>query len=63
MLEEKGILKQIENVAGSSAGAISGLMLSIGYNAKEIDSIVMSLPFQQFNDGRRGLDGKYKRIK
>lgn len=63
VLEEKGILQQIENVAGSSAGAITGLMLSIGYNATEIDSIVMSLPFQQFNDGRGGLYGKYKRIK
>ncbi|MEJ7610773.1 MAG: patatin-like phospholipase family protein [Ferruginibacter sp.] len=63
VLEEKGVLQNIENVAGSSAGAIAGLMLAIGYNAKEIDSILMSLPFQKFNDGRGGLYGKYKRVK
>lgn len=63
VLEEKNILQKIENVGGSSAGAITGLMLCIGYNAAEIDSILMSLPFQQFNDGKGGLYGKYKRIK
>lgn len=63
VLEEKGILQNIDKVAGSSAGAIAGLMLSIGYNADEIDSILISLPFQEFNDGGGGLYGKYKRIR
>ncbi len=63
VLEERGILKNIDNVAGSSAGAVAGMMLAIGYNATEIDSILMSLPFQKFNDGRGGLYGKYKRVK
>lgn len=63
VLEEKGVMQNIENVAGSSAGAIAGLMLAIGYNADEIDSILKSLPFQEFNDGHGGLYGKYKRIK
>ncbi len=62
-LEENGTMPQIENVAGSSAGAIAGLMISIGYHADEIDSILMSLKFQKFNDGKGGLIGKYKRIK
>ncbi len=63
VLEEKGVLQNIENIAGSSAGAIAGLMVSIGYNATEIDSILMSLKFQKFKDGKGGLLGKYKRIK
>jgi NTE family protein len=63
VLEEKGILKSIENVAGSSAGAIAGLMISIGYTAAEIDSILISLPFEKFNDGKGGILGKYKRVK
>ncbi len=63
VLEEKCILQKIENVAGSSVGAIAGLMISIGYNAAEIDSIMMSLPFEKFNDGRGGLYGKVRRIK
>ena len=62
-LEENGTMQQIENVAGSSAGAIAGLMISIGYKADEIDSILMSLKFQKFNDGKGGLVGKYQRIK
>jgi NTE family protein len=63
VLEQRGILQQIENVAGTSAGAIAGLMISIGYNAAEIDSIMMSLPYQKFNDGKGGILGKYRRVK
>jgi NTE family protein len=63
VLAEKGILQKIENVAGSSAGAIAGLMISIGYSAAEIDTIMMALPFEKFNDGKGGLIGKYRRVK
>lgn len=63
VLEEKGILQQISRVGGSSAGAIAGLLVCVGYNAKEIDSMMQHLPVQQFNDGKGGLIGKYKRVK
>ncbi|NOT91772.1 patatin-like phospholipase family protein [Ferruginibacter sp.] len=63
VLEEKGILQQIENVGGSSAGAIAGMMVSIGYTADEIDSLMIELPVQKFNDGKGGVVGKYKRFK
>ena len=63
VLEENGTMQQIENIAGSSAGAIAGFMIAIGYKASEIDSILMSLKFQKFNDGKGGLIGKYKRIR
>lgn len=62
VLEQKGILSNIENVAGSSAGAIAGLMISLGYTSKEIDSILQTLKIQEFNDGR-DIFGKIKRIK
>ena len=62
-LEKEGILVNIERVAGSSAGAIAGLMLSIGYNSKEIDSIMRFLPVEEFNDGRGGIVGKYQRVR
>ena len=62
-LEEKGVLAHIEKVAGSSAGSIAALMISVGYSAKEIDSIMFELPVQQFNDGKYGVVGKYNRIK
>jgi NTE family protein len=63
VLEEKGILQQIEKVGGSSAGSIAGMLVSIGYNAAEIDSLMMELPVQKFKDGYGGLVGKYKRLK
>jgi len=63
VLENKGVLQHIERVAGSSAGAIAGLLLSVGYSAKEIDSIMLELPVQEFNDGKWGIIGKYKRVR
>ena len=63
VLEEKNILQGIEKVGGSSAGAIAGFMVCLGYSAKEIDSMMLQLPVQQFNDGKGGLLGKYKRVK
>ena len=62
VLEQKDILTHIEKVAGSSAGAIAGLMISLGYNAREIDSILQTLRIQEFNDGK-DIFGKIKRIK
>lgn len=63
VLEEKGILPQIEKVGGSSAGSIAGMLISIGYTADEIDSLMMELPVQKFNDGKGGMWGKYRRFK
>lgn len=63
VLEDKGILQQVEKVGGSSAGAIAGLLVCVGYTSKEIDSIMQELALQQFNDGRGGIIGKYKRVK
>ncbi|MBL0146143.1 MAG: patatin-like phospholipase family protein [Chitinophagaceae bacterium] len=63
VLEEKRILPQIEKIAGSSAGSIAGLMICLGYRVKEIDSMMIELPIQKFNDGKGGILGKYKRFK
>ncbi len=62
VLEQKGILVQIENVGGSSAGAIAGLLVALNYSSAEIDSILQSLRIQEFNDGKF-LFGKIKRVK
>ncbi len=62
VLEQKDILKNIDQVAGSSAGAIAGLMVSLSYNAKEIDSILQTLKIDEFNDGK-DIFGKIKRVK
>lgn len=62
VLEQKNILSGIENVAGSSAGAIAGLMVALDYSSEEIDSILQLLKIQEFNDGKF-LFGKIRRIK
>ncbi len=63
VLEEKGILNNIEKVGGSSAGSIAGMLVSVGYSAEEIDSLMLELPLHRFNDGKGGLVGKYRRFK
>ena len=62
VLEQKNILKNIQRIAGSSAGAIAGLMISLGYDSKEIDSVLQTLKIQEFNDGKY-IFGKIKRVK
>jgi NTE family protein len=62
VLENKHILNNIDRVAGSSAGAIAGLMVALGYNSKEIDSILQTLKIQDFNDGKFFFS-KIKRVK
>lgn len=63
VLEQNGVLQQIEKVGGTSAGSIAGMMVSIGYTAAEIDSMMLELHVQKFNDGKGGVIGKYRRFK
>jgi NTE family protein len=63
VLEEKQVLQGIEKVAGTSVGSIAALMLCVGYDAKEIDSIMRDLQIEKFNDGGFGIIGKLKRFK
>lgn len=62
VLDRKGILSNIENVAGSSAGAIAGLIVALGYSSQEIDSVLQNLKIGEFNDGKFFFS-KIKRIK
>jgi NTE family protein len=47
-LEEHGYVPQ--NVAGTSAGAISAALLAAGYTADELREIIVSLDYRQFQD-------------
>ncbi len=62
-LEEKQILPLIERTAGTSSGSIAALMVSLGFTAHEIDSMLHSLPFEQFNDGGGLFIGGIRRLK
>lgn len=65
VLEDNNLLKDIDHVAGTSAGAIPSVLLACNYTAKEIYNIVFNLDFKNFKDswwGPRILDtyGLYK---
>ena len=51
-LERQDLLKGVQRVGGTSAGAITALLLSLGYTADEISQIVQSTSFKKFNDGK-----------
>jgi NTE family protein len=51
-LEQKGTLEGVERVGGTSAGAITAMLVCLGYTSTEITSIVHHTPFKKFNQGR-----------
>lgn len=51
VLEQSAITPQIERVAGTSAGAITATMVSLGYTANEFIEIMMNLDFSKLEDG------------
>ncbi len=55
ILEETHLLDSIENVGGTSAGAIVAGMIAVGYNSKEIENIIGSTKFRKFNHGGCGI--------
>ena len=56
-LEEKGVLKNIKRVAGTSAGSIIATLIALKFNSKEIKNILNSTDFKDFVD-----DGDSTRI-
>lgn len=51
VLDSLNILKNIERVAGTSAGAIQATLLAVGYTPKEMMEIASNIPLKEFNDG------------
>ena len=50
VMEENNILSDIENVAGTSAGAITAIFISLGYSSKECQNIIFEKDFSDFKD-------------
>ena len=50
ILEEKNILKNIKNFAGSSAGSMIALLLCIGYSPNDIIIIFLKINLDKFYD-------------
>jgi NTE family protein len=61
-LEKRNLLEQVEKVAGTSAGAIAALTVSLGYSGKEIETIISKMRLQKFNDGRFFFIGGISRM-
>lgn len=62
-LENRGVMDCIQNVAGSSVGAIGGCLISLGYNSEELRKILAGLSMQQFNDGKWFFLGGQSRLR
>ncbi|HEY1045628.1 MAG TPA: patatin-like phospholipase family protein [Bacteroidia bacterium] len=51
-LEKHCLLDDIQNVAGTSSGAITALLLTLGYTGREMESICKDMNFGKLNDGQ-----------
>ncbi|MFC5284514.1 patatin-like phospholipase family protein [Pedobacter alpinus] len=61
-LENRKITNNIVKVGGTSAGAITALMVSLGYTSEEIFNIISATKFQKFNDGEFFFIGGFLRM-
>ena len=50
-LEKHGLVEGIDRVAGSSAGSITAVAVSCGYNSGELEQLLKKTPFKNFLDG------------
>lgn len=51
-LENKHLMDSIQKVGGTSAGAITAMLVSLGYNSTEIGQIICQTKLNKFNDGK-----------
>ena len=63
VLEEQKITDKIEKVAGTSVGAITGALFSMGYSADQMEDIMLNLNIGTFNDGEWFFIGGQKRVR
>jgi NTE family protein len=55
ILEERGILENIQRVGGTSAGAINAVLLALGFSRKDTLDILQALNFRNFLDDSWGV--------
>lgn len=61
--ERSGQIANIEKVGGTSAGAITALCISLGFNSSELKKVIESTDFADFNDGKYLFVGGFHRMK
>ena len=62
VLDKEGILRNIERVAGTSAGAMVAVLVGLGYTATEISDILWDINFKNFLDSSWGVVRNTKRL-
>lgn len=55
ILNQKGILQGIKRVGGTSAGAITALLIALGFTIDEVRNILWSTDFRKFMDSSWGV--------
>jgi len=63
VLDRNELLAPVERVAGTSAGAITALLISLGYEAEEMCSIIFNMDFRDFNDASRSTLSNLNRLR
>lgn len=61
-LEQRGMIRNIERVGGTSVGAITALLVALNYSAEEMKTVLDGLNIGQFNDGRWFFVGGFNRM-
>lgn len=62
-MDKTGDLQGIKRVAGTSSGAITAGLISVGYSPQEIYEIIGGTNFAKFNDGGGIFIGGFSRLK
>lgn len=55
VLEERGVLPNIERIGGTSAGAIAAVLVALNFTTEEIQDILWKMEFEKFMDSDTGL--------
>lgn len=63
VLEKKDILKNIERIGGTSAGAINTLLVGLNYKSNELKPLLMDLNFKDFLDDSPGFVWDFRRLR
>lgn len=63
VMEEKGILKNIKRVGGTSAGSINAVLFAAGFSNTETLNILKKLDFNEFKDDSWGVLTDMNRLK
>jgi len=61
-LEERGLISNIQRTAGTSAGALMAMCVSLGYTSSELSEIISVTDFKEFNDGKYFFFGGINRL-